>query len=85
MQTVKLTLSIPERLLHEAKAYSQRAGEPLSRLVSRYFSVLTRQGTDKEKVTSKVRRVTGIAKSKSSDETLLGEALGEKYHLRGRT
>jgi len=81
MSTVKLTLSIPEKLLSEAKEYAERVGEPLSRLVSRYFSVLSEQGGEGAAVSPKVRRVTGIAKSDRAGKELLFESFKGKYHL----
>ena len=82
MNTVKLTLSIPERVLVEAKAYSRRVGEPLSRLVSRYFTLLSRQEGTGSSIASCVRRVTGIVRSSKTAKELLSEAFEEKYHLR---
>ncbi len=80
MSTVKLTLSIPERLLAEAKAYAIKAGQPLSQLVSRYFAILS--GQEKEaSISPRVRRITGIAKGSKADDELLTEALKGKYHL----
>lgn len=85
MMTSKLTLSIPKNILDEAKVYSRKTHQPLSRLVSRYFSALTQtlghKSTDKDRITSKVRRLTGIAKSSRSDDELLFEALSDKYKL----
>lgn len=83
MLTSKLTLSIPKTVLDEAKIYSRKTRQPLSRLVSHYFSVLSRIGTRKDAkdsvVTPRVRGITGLARSEASDKQLLFEALGHKY------
>lgn len=85
MQIAKLTLSIPKTVLDEAKVYSRKTHQPLSRLVSRYFSVLahalSHKSADKDRITTKVRRLTGIAKSMRKDDDLLFEALSQKYKL----
>jgi len=83
METTKLTLSIPKRVLLEAKTYSQKTGQPLSRLVGRYFSLLAsnlkKKGATDDEVTPKVRRVTGIARSRHDEKELLSGALLQKY------
>lgn len=82
MSTAKLTLSIPKNLLGEAKVYSQKTHQPLSRLVSHYFSLLTLKWRDKEGgdlVTSRVKQITGIAKSDRGEKDLLFESLRSKY------
>ena len=80
MSTLKLTLSIPEKVLAGAKSYSKRTHQPLSRLVSRYFAILCRGGTDDaDPVTSRVKQATGLVKSDKGKEDLLFEALASKY------
>lgn len=79
MPVAKLTLSIPPKVLLRAKSYSRRTGQPLSRLVSRYFSALSGAGEGREAITPKVRRVTGLVTSKKRDEEILFEALASKY------
>ena len=77
---VKLTLSVPEKVLIRAKVYSRKTRQPLSRLVSRYFALLSRKTEDGvHPITPKVRQVTGLVKSNKADEDLLLEALGSKY------
>lgn len=80
MNTTKLTLSIPKKLLINAKAYSKKTSQPLSQLVSRYFLALSHDLKDVA-VSSKVARITGLAKSNKNDEELLSEAFSSKYHL----
>lgn len=82
METSKLTLSIPKKILLEAKAYSHKTRQPLSRLVSRYFSLLGKNMKAKKgegPITPRVKQVTGLAKSGKSDENLLFDALTQKY------
>lgn len=82
MDATKLTLSIPGKLLVDAKAYSQKTHQPLSRLVSHYFSVLVQALRSKESqmpISAKVRTATGIVQSKKEEDKLLFEALQEKY------
>lgn len=79
MLATKLTLSIPPKVLSRAKSYSRKTGQPLSRLVSRYFSALSGVGEGRKEITLKVRRVTGLVSSKKRDEDLLFEALASKY------
>lgn len=79
MPAAKLTLSIPGNVLTRAKSYSRKTGQPLSRLVSRYFNALGDASGSRDEVTPKVRRVTGLVKSKKRDEDLLFEALASKY------
>lgn len=80
MNMRKLTLSIPKNILSDAKRYSRRTRQPLSRLVSRYFAVLSQPRTRTgHQITSRVKRVTGIAKSHKTDEQLLLDALAAKY------
>ncbi len=82
MSTVKLTLSIPKRLLGEAKAYSRKTRQPLSRLVSRYFALLARTTTQDKTagmVGPRVKQATGLAKGARAAEQVLLEALVDKY------
>ena len=89
MNTVKLTLSIPKDILKAAKVYSATTGEPLSRLVSRYFTMLTgsrgkKTCKDTLAIPESGGRVTGILKSghtSKTDDELLTEALRKKYGL----
>lgn len=82
MATTKVTLSIPQAILDEAKVYSQKTKQPLSQLVTRYFAILARGlklKKSREGITPKVVQVTGLAKSEKEDEKLLFEAVRDKY------
>lgn len=76
--TTKLTLSIPLNLVKAAKAYSQKTRQPLSRIISQYFSVLT-TGLSVDGIPSAVTNVTGLAKSVSTDDELLMAAMKSRY------
>ena len=83
MSTLKLTLTVPEKILAEAKVYSKRSGQSLSRLVSRYLAVLSgslrvRNG-EADQVTPRVRQITGLAKGTESEKEILFQALSHKY------
>lgn len=76
----KLTLSIPKEVLHQAKLYSKRTHQPLSQLVSRFFTKLAKESDSAPKnISAKVKMVTGIAKTDRDDTDALIEALSEKY------
>ena len=87
MASVKLTLSIPDSILAEAKAFSARTKKSISQMVAEYLSSITRK--DAQKMVSPsthplVLKMTGIAKpkgkyAKMSDKELLTTALQEKH------
>lgn len=81
MNTTKLTLSIPKNLVEEAKVYSRKTRQPLSRLVSRYFALLSRKGRKKEtsSITMKVKKATGLVHTEKKEREVLLEALSQKY------
>lgn len=81
METTKLTLSIPKKVLRGAKTYSQKTHQPLSQLVTHYFSVLIQsfKKNDPHGVTPRVQNITGIVRSSESAEDLLFDALTKKY------
>lgn len=82
MNTTKLTLSIPKNLVEEAKIYSRKTRQPLSRLVSRYFALLSRKERKKElspSITMKVKKATGLVHTEKEEREVLLEALSQKY------
>lgn len=85
MNTTKLTLSIPKKVLSLAKAYSAKTDQPLSQLVSRYFLLLAKTNSDDDRhfaISDRVKSVTGIAKSSVDDDELLFKSLNKKYGLK---
>lgn len=80
MHAAKLTLSIPKQVLKEAKSYSKKTRQPLSQLVSRYFSALSHPEISDKNIAPKTAQVTGLVKaSEQKDKDVLLEALLEKY------
>jgi len=79
----KLTLTVEEEIIAEAKAYAKRRGQSLSDLVENYFKLLTKENrTVKPKQLSpRIRRLRGILKVEKNydyrDE--LEEELSKKY------
>jgi len=84
MATTKLTLSIPQDIVNQAKIFSKASKVSLSAMVSRYFSNLPSPKKVKQKkvrVSKNVKKLTGLVKvnSNKSDEELLWTALEDKY------
>lgn len=83
--TTKLTLSIPKKVLLDAKHYSRVAHRPLSQLVSEYFTALSKglhlPKNKKQEISPQVLRVTGLAKTTKQEKELLWEVLSQKYRV----
>ena len=79
MNTAKLTLSIPKKILSEAKVYSKKTHQPLSRLVSRYFAFLSAKTSKDADITPAIKRVTGLVHSDKNEKELLSGAMLGKY------
>ena len=82
----KLTLSIEEQVIEEAKAYAIAQGSSLSEIVEKYLTVISksRPKGNKSKFHPLVEELCGSVKI-PNDETydeILGEALIEKYSNR---
>jgi hypothetical protein len=78
----KLTLKLDEGAIEQAKAYAQRRGTSLSRLVESYFVGLTRrEGTGDRKPVGVVAELAGLLTAKAVDTTKEGyaEYLSRKY------
>jgi len=79
----KLTLTVEEEIIAEAKAYAKRRGQSLSDLVENYFKLLTKENiTVKPKQLSpRIRRLRGILKVEKSYDYReeLEEELSKKY------
>ncbi len=80
MQT-KLTLTLDNQVIEQAKAYSKQNRISLSKLVEFYFKSIS--GPDKElnKIPPITKELSGIAKfeTNKSDKELLSEALNKKF------
>ena len=80
----KLTLSINQMVIEEAKAYAKSSGISLSSIIEEYLKSLTqKEPTDKKETSLKiVRELRGsikLPKDVTSYKTILEDALLEKY------
>jgi hypothetical protein len=80
----KLTLSINQMVIDEAKEYAKSSGKSLSSIVEEYLKSLTKTGKSNHKKTSMelVRELKGsvkLPKDFTSYKEILQDALVEKY------
>jgi len=80
----KLTLSINQMVIDEAKEYAKSSGKSLSSIVEEYLKSLTKTEQSKKKKTSMelVRELKGsvkLPKDFTSYKEILQDALVEKY------
>jgi hypothetical protein len=80
----KLTLSIDQMVIDEAKEYAKSSGKSLSSIVEEYLKSLTKPEKSKKKKTSMelVRELKGsvkLPKDFTSYREILQDALVEKY------
>ena len=80
----KLTLSIDQMVIDEAKEYAKSSGKSLSSIVEEYLKSLTKPERSKKKKTSMelVRELKGsvkLPKDFTSYREILQDALVEKY------
>ena len=80
----KLTLSINQAVIEEAKKYAKSSGKSLSNIVEEYLkSLAIKEKSDKKKSSLKiVRELKGsikLPKEFTSYKEILGDALLEKY------
>ena len=80
----KLTLSINQMVIDEAKEYAKASGKSLSSIVEEYLKSLTKTEKSKKKKTSMelVRELKGsvkLPKDFTSYKEILQDALVEKY------
>ncbi len=79
MQT-KLTLRLDEDLIRQAKAYAEKRGKSVSRIVADYFVLLNRMSTTEgEGVTPVVHSLRGVLQGASIEESDYRDHLEEKY------
>lgn len=82
--STKLTLSIEEEIIQEAKEYAKSQGRSLSKIVSEYLKSLASKSSNKQdkELSKTVKELKGSIKldnlNKSYD-SILEEALLEKY------
>lgn len=77
--TTKLTLSIDQNLVKQAKKHLQKEGQSLSGLVEDYFRLLIKIQKNKKSSGSIVNQLTGIAKSTKNPREVIADYLNEKY------
>jgi hypothetical protein len=76
----KLTLRMDDELIREAKAYAERSGKTLSKLVADYFAVLTSNAQLTEPfITPRVHALRGALKGCGVGEEDYKRHLLEKY------
>ncbi len=78
----KLTLRLEENLIQSAKAYSEKTGQSISRIVSNYFSLIDVMLTEKPQAVSKITRsLRGCINNESdtTEETDYKKYLERKY------
>ena len=82
--STKLTLSIKEKVIEEAKEYAKRSGKSLSSIVEEYLKSLSSRNTSKKNkdLSKLVRELKGSVELPSnfvSYKATLEDALIEKY------
>jgi len=84
----KLTLSADKTIVDRAKKLAKRRRTSISSMVTRYLDAVTREaeiGTGDVKLAPLTLKASGLLKlpAGSSYEELLGDALADKYGVRG--
>jgi len=76
----KLTLNIDQNVIEEAKFYAKSNSVSLSKLIENYLFALTKQNTEKSKVSSLVESLTGVISLESNDyKKEYSDYLSKKY------
>lgn len=65
--STKLTLNIDENIIEKAKSYAKNKNVSLSKLIENYLLSLTKQKTEKIKVSPLVESLTGVISLESDD------------------
>ena len=60
--TTKLTLSIDEDIIKEAKRYAQKSGRSLSDIVENHFQLLCEGHQEPSNVSLKLKKIVGLIK-----------------------
>lgn len=82
MSLVKLTLTVPQDVLEQAKKYAAKKRVSLSQIVSNYFLYLSNKETEQDSVLPDIKKLMGSFKSngKKTYKELLQEGLTAKQH-----
>jgi ribosomal 50S subunit-associated protein YjgA (DUF615 family) len=67
IMSTKLTLSIDENVIEKAKSYAKNNSVSLSKLIENYLLSLTKQKSEKIKVSPLVESLTGVISLESDD------------------
>ncbi|MDP2069622.1 MAG: DUF6364 family protein [Lutibacter sp.] len=65
--STKLTLNIDENVIEKAKSYAKNNSVSLSKLIENYLLSLTKQKTEKRKVSPLVESLTGVISLECND------------------
>ena len=81
----KLTLTIDQEVIENAKKYAKDKGQSLSEMVENYFKVVTAKNArlSEKQLSPKVRKLRGILKTDDNFDykQILTEELAKKYGL----
>jgi len=80
----KLTLTVEEEIIADAKAYAKKRGQSLSDLVENYFKLLTKENriVKPKQLSPRIRRLRGILKVERKNYDYreeLEQELSKKY------
>ncbi len=81
--TIKLTLSMDERIVEKAKLYAKNTGQSLSKIIEKYLETLASEYVQKpEERSTKLRKIIGVAKvPKNFSEEKAKRAYLQNKHL----
>jgi hypothetical protein len=78
----KLTLTVEENVIKQAKLYAKNTGRSLSEIVENYLQTLAQDKVEHEKLSPKLSKLAGIVKLPPNfDEKAELMAYFEKKHL----
>lgn len=80
----KLTLSVDESVIRDAKEYAQKTGRSVSQLVESYLKAITHPTTKKKsKLPPHLKRWHGAFKIEDERDykEMIAAAIGEKYNI----
>ena len=80
--TTKLTLTVEESVIGRAKSYAKKTGQSLSELIENYLESLTRDASENNKISSRLKKLVGSVKlpKNFNEKEELRKTL-EKKHL----
>ena len=80
--TTKLTLTVEKSVIEKAKIYAKNTDRSLSDLIENYLKTLTKENTNKEQLSPRLKKIVGIVKlPKNFDEKKELSAYFENKHL----